>query len=96
VDLQDMLSQSETYKLLKHARRNHRRSLVITALICLAPPLHLIFDLIEKNTNRLGLDIIMTIVAMCYFIYEWSSYKKKSILFEEIKEEILKEEFSKK
>jgi hypothetical protein len=33
---------------------------------------------------------------MCYFIYEWSSYKKKSILFEEIKEEILKEEFSKK
>lgn len=86
----DMLSQSETYKLLKRVKKAHRRLLVFNTLICLGPPLHLIFDLIEKRTNRLGLDIIITIFVICYFIYVWSSYKKGSILLEEIKEEILK------
>jgi hypothetical protein len=90
-----MLSQSETDKLLK-CLRPKKRDLIIAALICLGPPLRLIFDLIEKHTNRFGLDIIMTIVVICYFIYSWRSHKKELILFEEIKEEIFKEEFSKK
>jgi hypothetical protein len=87
-----MSETDKLLKLLKRARRHLRRNLIGTALICIGPPLHLIFDLTEKNMDKLGRDIIMTIVTVCFFIYFWSSYKKKLILFEEIKEQILKEE----
>lgn len=86
---------SETDKLLKILRPK-KRFLICCAFICLGPPLHLIFNLIEKNTDELGLNIIMTIVTTCFFIYIWRSHKKDLIDFEEMKEQILKEELSKK
>jgi len=60
---------------------------ICTTLICLGPPLHLIFDL---NIKKLNLTIILSVISIFYMIYTWISFIKSRQEFRKKKIALLK------
>lgn len=62
-------------KILLKVIKPSKISLICCTLLCLGPVITLINDLIEKNTNRLGLDFILSIITMTFLVFFWRNYK---------------------
>ncbi|MBS4197093.1 hypothetical protein [Lederbergia citri] len=62
---------------IEEIKKAYKPGLVIpicTTLICIAPYLHLLLDIIDKNYNRLLLLVIISAPLIAYISIVWTKY----------------------
>lgn len=77
----------ENNKLLKKIKPK-KSVLICYTLIFLGPLMNLIFDLIIHETKYLGITIFFTIISIPFIFYYWHDFRRKKMLYEDIKEQL--------
>jgi hypothetical protein len=73
--------EKELLKLLKP----DKISFICCTLGLLGPPLNLVIDLIDKNSDRFVLEICLSVFTSLFLVYLWRDFKEQNAIYKEVK-----------